>query len=781
MARLHVPVAYVSLVLLALSAVLVACSDDEPLHPFVKTGTVVIGASPDTLAPPWLLEGPGGSLAPGAGDSILQDLAVGRYRLTWESVSGWALPVPEVRSDSLAAGDSLVFTGTYFPLPETGSVAVAITPDTLAAPWLLEGPDFFSYPGVGSLVLGNIPVGDYTVTWQGLEGWVNPGPFTVASAVTEDDTTVFSHTYAPGPCNCGDLTIAHFSPGEEYAFFWELTRMQDEDFFIEGEGDTTLIGLPLDYYRVLYRPILGFRVDFGPFQEHEGNVAVVRIREGVDNVVYGVYVPDEDNMGLLTITPVPVDLESPWTLTTANGFDLPGTGGGSILVTPNTYTLTWGEVPGWASPSPLTQTLTLPLAGSIEFTGRYLALSPLQVEGFTTRAGEQTGEIDLAWTAVENVQIPIADYLVAGNTAGPITVDNWSGADLLATIPAQVGQETYQLTLAPGTHGLVPGQPIWLAVRARNEQGVLSPLTPETVEIPTFDRTITGRLTDGLGRAVTGAPVALLAGSHPALEAVTDGSGAFAFPGIASNDSFILETRTAEWQPGAWFDFRFTGLEDEDPGEIAIGLIPRYETDAACADRYADFLDYLLQMTKTDGPTNDRPDQRLHKWDHFPLEIYLPDNPPAVGYDFPALTRLAMDQWNATMGMDLFTETADSLNAEVVVSFSDAVPQVNGQVVMLAPPGVRYLGDAVPEQMGLYLNIGVFPEQRIIEVAMHEMGHILGIYDHSLCSEAGYLMYITSAGALDQGIENAIHPDEQALVRTIVNLPQGVDMSRYYR
>ena len=188
-----------------------------------------------------------------------------------------------------------------------------------------------------------------------------------------------------------------------------------------------------------------------------------------------------------------------------------------------------------------------------------------------------------------------------------------------------------------------------------------------------------------------------------------------------------------------------------------------------------------MQMTKTDAPTNDRPDQRLNKWDHFPLAVYLPDNPAGVGYDFPALTRLAMDQWNATLGMTLFSEAADSLGADVVASFSDAVPQVNGQVVMLAPPGVRFIGDDVPEQMGLYLNTTMFPEQRIIEVAMHEMGHILGIADHSLCSEAGYLMYITSAGALDEGMENAIHEDEQALVRIIVNLPQSVDMSGYYR
>ncbi len=781
MARLHGPVVCISLVLLALSAVLVACSDDDPLHPLVKSGTVVIGVSPDTLAPPWRLEGLGGSLVTGAGDSILPDLAVGRYRMTWESVPGWALPVPAERSDSLAAGDSLVFTGTYFPLPETGSVAVAITPDTLAAPWLLEGPDFFSYPGVGSAVLGDLPVGDYTITWQGFEGWVNPGPFTVTSAVVEDDTTFFFHTYSPGPCNCGNLTIAHFSPSEEYAFFWEVTRGMDNDFFIEGEGDTLLVDLPLDYYYVLFRPILGFVVDFGPFQEHQGNVAVVRIREGVDNVIYGVYIPDEDSMGLVAVTPVPSDVVAPWVIEAANGWTYEGEGDTSVLLGPNTYTLTWGEVEGWASPDPLRQTLTLPPAGSIEFSGRYLALEPLMVTDFSARAGARTGEVDLSWTAVDHVLVPIAAYLVAGSETGPLTPENWAQAQVAVTIPAQTGLESYAATLDSQTLGLVPGRPTWFAVRARNGLGELSPVTPETVAVPTFDRTITVKVTDEFGEIVADVPVALQGGDGSTLLGETDASGTFAFPGMPSNGGFTLETRTAEWQPGAWFDYRFTGLEDEDPGEIAIGLIPRYETDEACGDRYVDFLDYMMQMTKTDAPTNDRPDQRLNKWDHFPLAVYLPDNPAGVGYDFPALTRLAMDQWNATLGMTLFSEAADSLGADVVASFSDAVPQVNGQVVMLAPPGVRFIGDDVPEQMGLYLNTTMFPEQRIIEVAMHEMGHILGIADHSLCSEAGYLMYITSAGALDEGMENAIHEDEQALVRIIVNLPQSVDMSGYYR
>lgn len=780
MARVCVTACLFSCCLFVFSVLLAACGDEHPLKPEAAIGTIVIDANPDSIGGPWRLDGPSGDVSAGAGDTILGGMVTGRYRLTWGGVADWSLPVPASSTDSLAGRDSLSFQGIYTRIPDKGYIAVEVIPDMLAAPWLLTGPDFFSYGGTGSAVLGGLPVGHYTITWQELTAWVNLPPVTLDAAVTKNDTTRFTHAYFPSPTYWGNLRIQHTAPSGDFAFNWELTRSMDDTFFLAGEGDTLLVGLPQDSYSVWCKPIPGFIIEF-PFQDHQGDVAIARVWVGRESVVHAIYIPDEAGMGIVRITPVPAELQAPWTLTGPYGLQITQAGDFFYQAPPGEFTLTWGAVEGWAAPVPAQQQLDLPFAGAIEFVGTYLSLAPLVVPDFAARAGDRIGSVDLLWSAVTHTLAPIEDYLVVCSTEGTITLDNWSEARPLATVPAGPGQQTYTLSLDAANDGMVPGLPTWFSVRARDGQGALSPPTPEVRAVPTYDRQVTGRVTDGRGEPASGLPLETTNAEGLYLRTVTDADGNFTFAGIPSNLGFDLQTRSADLAPGEWFDYRFTAGEGEEVNGLRIGLVPRHPTDPACGSRYPDFLDYLLQMTKTDDPTNTRPDRRLHKWDRWPLEVFLQENPAGIALDFPELTALAMNQWNATMGQTLFVATDDSSAAEVVVVFSDEIPQVNGQVTMLAPPGAQFIGDAVPEKMGLYLNTAMTAEQRIIEVAMHEMGHILGIAGHSLCYEAGYLMYISSAGALDGGIENAVHPDEQMLVRTIRNLPQSVDMAGYVR
>lgn len=780
MARVYVPVCFLSCCQLVLVVLLASCGDEHPLRPAARIGTIVIDVLPDSIGGSWGLEGPSGSLGAGVGDTLMGGMACGRYRLTWGAVVGWSPPVPPVRSDSLVGGDTLSFQGTYTRIPDKGAVAVEVTPDTVAAPWLLTGPDLFSYPGSGSAVLGDLPVGQYTITWQDLDAWLNPLPYTLTAVVAKNDTTRFAHTYFPGPTYRGDLGIYHTAPPGPFAFSWEMTRSLDTDYFLAGQGDTTLVGLPQDFYYVRCKPIPGFVVEF-PFQDHEGDVAIARVWEGRLEVVHAVYVPDEAGMGIVKVTVLPADLQAPWTLVGPYGSVLEQEGTFSYQVPPGEVTLTWGEVDGWAAPDPAEQRQELPYAGTVEFVGEYRSLAPLVVPDFSASAGDRSGGVDLAWSAVQYALEPIADYLVACSAAGVVTLETWDAARLVAAVGALPGQETFALALDASTDGLVPGQPTWFAVRARNDQGELSPPTPETMVVPTFEREITGQVADGQGAPLSGLPVEVTAEDGTSWQTTTDAAGGFIVTGVPSNWGFVLETRAEDLEPEAWFDYRFTAAASQDVHGLRIGLIPRHVTEPSCDWLYADYLDYVLQMTNTENPTNTRPDQILHKWDHWPLGVFMSDDPGHLDLDFPALTTLAMNQWNATMGQTLLVATDDSLAAEVVVVFSDAIPQVNGQVSVLAPAGVQFLGDTIPEKLGLYLNTAMDTEQRIIEVAMHELGHVLGITKHSLCSQAGYLMYISSAGALDDGMDDAIHPDERMLVQTIKALPQGADMAGYIR
>ena len=70
---------------------------------------------------------------------------------------------------------------------------------------------------------------------------------------------------------------------------------------------------------------------------------------------------------------------APWTLT-GPGYSQSGTGDQAVhYLTPGEYTLTWGDVPGWAKPSPPSSTQTLAVGGTIAFTGTYSAIPLIQV------------------------------------------------------------------------------------------------------------------------------------------------------------------------------------------------------------------------------------------------------------------------------------------------------------------------------------------------------------------------------------------------------------------
>ena len=58
------------------------------------TGTIIVTAAPDYLAPPWILHGPDGLLLGGAGNKTLPAMTAGEYTLVWENLSGWVAPEP---------------------------------------------------------------------------------------------------------------------------------------------------------------------------------------------------------------------------------------------------------------------------------------------------------------------------------------------------------------------------------------------------------------------------------------------------------------------------------------------------------------------------------------------------------------------------------------------------------------------------------------------------------------------------------------------------------------
>ena len=108
------------------------CSDDKsptaPEAPDEKgKGTIIIDQTPDVLiGSGWSLTGP--ENRNGSGDTILTDMAVGIYTLTWNAVSGYLTTAGGTKT--LAVDGTITFNGEYITDP--GGVFVLVPADTFS-------------------------------------------------------------------------------------------------------------------------------------------------------------------------------------------------------------------------------------------------------------------------------------------------------------------------------------------------------------------------------------------------------------------------------------------------------------------------------------------------------------------------------------------------------------------------------------------------------------------------------------------------------------------------
>ncbi|MBD3221017.1 M6 family metalloprotease domain-containing protein, partial [bacterium] len=110
----------------------------------------------------------------------------------------------------------------------------------------------------------------------------------------------------------------------------------------------------------------------------------------------------------VTVQPQPDGLLAPWTLEGPNGYLVEGEGFESRLVwDEGTYTLTWGDVPGWTEPDPIAESFELVEGGApAVFVGTYsdppfatvatgVAEDPGAVRGVTALDHDGDGDLDL--------------------------------------------------------------------------------------------------------------------------------------------------------------------------------------------------------------------------------------------------------------------------------------------------------------------------------------------------------------------------------------------------
>lgn len=193
MSRMAISLVFISIIglLFVLNA---GCSSDaDPVTPpLVSTGFISIDAEPDSVNAPWQLSGPENFLAAGTGDLVLDGLAVGSYTFTWNAIEGYLTPTGHTQA--LADGDTIIFSGIYDEY--SGTIVINQTPDSLMeAGWSLTGPR--NETGAGDSTLFGMPVGQYSITWDPVVGWISPS--NMSQTLVDDGTGTFDGAYSRDP------------------------------------------------------------------------------------------------------------------------------------------------------------------------------------------------------------------------------------------------------------------------------------------------------------------------------------------------------------------------------------------------------------------------------------------------------------------------------------------------------------------------------------------------------------------------------------------------------
>jgi formylglycine-generating enzyme required for sulfatase activity len=187
------------------------------------TGRVYVSPMPESARDAtWHLDGPGGFSMDGQGIEDMFNMDAGDYTVTWNEFAGHTSPDPITETKTLVSGERINFYGTY--VAQTAQMVIDPSPSSIGVPWHIDGPGGYTLDGTGYLGSTYVPVGDYTITWGAVAGWIAP-PVQNFSIVLHEITRVEGFYTLDWDPTLVSVTGAKFEMGSPVT---EMGRSTDE-------------------------------------------------------------------------------------------------------------------------------------------------------------------------------------------------------------------------------------------------------------------------------------------------------------------------------------------------------------------------------------------------------------------------------------------------------------------------------------------------------------------------------------------------------------------------
>ncbi len=333
----------------------------------------------------------------------------------------------------------------------------------------------------------------------------------------------------------------------------------------------------------------------------------------------------------------------------------------------------------------------------------------------------------------------------------------------LYTVSHRQGVDCYRCTV----DDLPPGQPVFARVRAIDQVQRPGPWSPLLRAIPSarFDRE--GRILLGDDSCTIFQPLAQVQLQAQDQTVLTGADGVYRFEGLLD----YLPSPLTIAPPASAPPLYSLSPTIESPHDRAVDylLIPTRSVQLLLPEPEEwSFLRFLKTLTAMDGGNC-----TIAHWEHYPVRVQRIDRVSPNGVDYGSALERAVQLWNEAAGRTLL-ETVAFAPAEGVVTSCELPLQGGaalGKVSVLEPLGAE-LYHTIPVLLHLALAEDFDSQSLADRVLLHELGHVLYL-THSPSVD-----HVMSAGVCSTS-PNAIHPDEAAVLRVLVELPNGTRMDWY--